>query len=72
MAANGGDDESPDAPLTISQELMDRLDEYAAAAGHAGGAEFAAAILQREIDRLDDADANEQIADRLRGLGYIS
>ncbi len=62
----------PEATLTISQELMDRLDEYAAAAGHASGAEFAVAILQREIDKLDDVDANEQIEDRLRGLGYIS
>ena len=62
----------PEAKLTISQELMDRLDEYAAAAGHASGAEFAAAILQREIDKLDDADASDKIEDRLRGLGYIS
>ena len=71
-AANGGDDQLADATLTISRELMDRLNEYAPAAGYASGTDFAAAILQREIDKLDDTDANAQIEDRLRGLGYIS
>jgi len=61
-----------DATLTISQELMDKLNEYALVAGYETGSEFAAVVLQREIDKLDDAGANEQIEDRLRGLGYIS
>lgn len=61
-----------DATLTISQELMDKLEQYAQAAGYSSGAEFAAVILQREIDKLEDAGASEQIEDRLRGLGYIS
>jgi len=62
----------PDATVTISQELMERLNEYAAAAGYASGAEFAVMILQREIEKLEDAEDNQQIEDRLRGLGYIS
>ena len=61
-----------DATLTISRELMDRLNEYAATAGYASGEEFAAVILQREIDKLEDAGASGKIEDRLRGLGYIS
>jgi hypothetical protein len=61
-----------DTTLTISGELMEKLDKYAAAAGHDSGEQFAQAILQREIDKLEDAGANEKIEDRLRGLGYIS
>lgn len=61
-----------DATITIDQDLLDRLDEYAEAAGYETGAEFAAAILQREVDKLEDADASDKIEDRLRGLGYIS
>jgi metal-responsive CopG/Arc/MetJ family transcriptional regulator len=61
-----------DATITIGDELMAKLDEYAEAAGQASGEEFAKVILQREIDKLEDAGANEQIEDRLRGLGYIS
>ncbi len=61
-----------DVSLTIDSALVDRLNEYSEAAGYDSGEEFAAAILQREIDKLEDADANEKIEDRLRGLGYIS
>jgi len=61
-----------DAMLTISRELMDKLEQYAQAAGYGSGAEFATVILEREVDKLEDAGANEQIEDRLRGLGYIS
>lgn len=61
-----------DVSVTISQELMDKLDEYAQAAGHASGAELAVAILEREVAKLADSEANEKIEGRLRGLGYIS
>jgi hypothetical protein len=61
-----------DTTLTISEELMTKLDKYAAAAGQETGEDFAKVILQREIDKLEDAGANEKIEDRLRGLGYIS
>ncbi|MGC9320204.1 MAG: hypothetical protein ACP5KN_19380 [Armatimonadota bacterium] len=61
-----------DTTITIDQELYQKLNEYAEAAGYDSGEEFAAVILQREIDKLDDADATEKIEDRLRGLGYIS
>ncbi len=61
-----------DATLKIGRELMDKLNEYAQAAGYESGEEFAAVILQREIDKLDDSDASDKVEDRLRGLGYIS
>lgn len=61
-----------DATLTVSDELMAKLEKYAPAAGQPNGEEFARVILQREIDRLEDAGADQKIEDRLRGLGYIS
>ncbi len=61
-----------EATITISEELRGTLEEYAEAAGYSSADEFAAVILQREIDRLEDADASDKIEDRLRGLGYIS
>ncbi|MFO8082040.1 MAG: hypothetical protein R6V07_17305 [Armatimonadota bacterium] len=60
-----------DTTLTISEELMAKLEQYAPAAGQEDGEAFARMILQREIDKLEDAGANEKIEDRLRGLGYI-
>ncbi len=61
-----------DTTITIDDELMEKLDTYAEAAGQSSGEEFAKVILQREVDKLEDAGANEKIEDRLRGLGYIS
>ncbi len=61
-----------ESTLTISDELMAKLNEYAPAAGEESGEQFARVILQREIDKLEDAGDNEKIEDRLRGLGYIS
>jgi predicted transcriptional regulator len=61
-----------DVTLTVSEELMARLNALAQAAGHSSGEEFARAILQREIERLDASDSDQKIEDRLRGLGYIS
>ncbi|MFP4249696.1 MAG: hypothetical protein ACLFU7_08550 [Armatimonadota bacterium] len=60
-----------DTTLIISEELMAKLEQYAAAAGQESGEAFARMILQREIDKLEDAGENEKIEDRLRGLGYI-
>lgn len=60
------------ASLQISDELMAKLDECAGAAGYQSGADFAVAILDREIGRITEDDASRKIEDRLRGLGYIS
>lgn len=61
-----------EATITIERQLLEKLARYAEAAGHCSGEEFAAAILQREIEKIEDASASEKIKDRLRGLGYIS
>ena len=60
------------ASLQISDELMAKLDECASAAGYQSGADFAIAILEREIGRITEDEASKKIEDRLRGLGYIS
>jgi len=60
------------ATLEISDELMSKLDECAAAAGYQTGTEFAAAILEREVGKITEDESNKKIEDRLRGLGYIS
>lgn len=58
--------------IQISDDLMAKLDECAAAAGYQTGAEFAIAILEREIANITEDDGSKKIEDRLRGLGYIS
>ncbi len=60
------------AVVEVSDELMAKLNECATAAGYNSGAEFAVAILEREVGKITEDDSNKKIEDRLRGLGYIS
>jgi len=60
------------ASLQISDELMAKLEECASAAGFASGADFAVAILEREIGKITEDEASRKIEERLRGLGYLS
>lgn len=60
------------AVIEINDDLMAKLDECASAAGYSTGAEFAAAILEREVGKLTEDESTQKIEDRLRGLGYIS
>ena len=61
-----------DVTLTVSEELMARLNALAQAAGHSSGKEYAREILRREIERLAATGSDQKLEDRLRGLGYIS
>ncbi|MCD6360062.1 MAG: hypothetical protein J7M38_04295 [Armatimonadetes bacterium] len=60
------------AVIEISDELMAKLDECAPAAGYQTGAEFAVAILDREVGKITEDESTKKIEERLRGLGYIS
>ena len=61
--------------VTISQldkELLDRIRKYARIAGYSSVEEFITHALEKELAKLEDADSEEEIKKRLRGLGYIS
>ncbi len=45
---------------------------YSELAGYSSVEEFITHALEKEIAQLEDADSEEEIKKRLRGLGYIS
>lgn len=57
--------------IKISTSLYDRLKKCAAAGGYSSTEEFIEHILSREMDKLEDAVSDEEIAKKLQGLGYI-
>ena len=57
--------------IKISTSLYDRLKTCAAAGGYSSTEEFIEHILSREMDKLEDAVSDEEIAKKLQGLGYI-
>ena len=60
------------ASLKIDKELLRRAKRCADVAGYSSTEEFVQHVLERELAKLEDADASdEEIAKRLQGLGYI-
>lgn len=59
------------AKLTIDPNLYDRAKKAAEAAGYSSVEEFVAHCIELEIQRLKVESAETQVADQLRGLGYL-
>jgi len=57
--------------IKIDKGLYDRAKEVADKAGYSSVDEFITNVLEKELAKLDDAETDEQLQERLRGLGYI-
>jgi hypothetical protein len=57
--------------IRIDTTLYDRAKQAASAEGYSSVDEFIAHAIENEIKRLKVEDAEQQVADQLRGLGYI-
>jgi metal-responsive CopG/Arc/MetJ family transcriptional regulator len=57
--------------IKLRKDLLQKVEKAAAAAGYSSLEEFIEHVLDRELARLEDAQADEEVARRLKGLGYI-
>lgn len=57
--------------IQIDPGLYDRAKQAAKAAGYSSVDEFVAHCVENEIKRLQVEEAEGQVTDQLRGLGYI-
>ncbi len=57
--------------IKIDSSLFDRAKRGAEAAGYSSVDEFIAHCIENEIQKLKIEEAEGQVADQLRGLGYI-
>ena len=55
----------------IDSNLYERAKQAAANAGFSSVEELIATAIENELKRLGETDAEKQVADQLRGLGYI-
>jgi metal-responsive CopG/Arc/MetJ family transcriptional regulator len=60
------------AKVKLDKALVARVKRYADIAGYSSVEEFITHALEKEIKQLDEADSEEEIKKRLKGLGYIS
>lgn len=58
--------------IRLEKALLAKAKRYAAIAGYSSVDEFITHVLEKELAHLDDADSEEEIRKRLKGLGYIS
>jgi hypothetical protein len=57
--------------ISISPELYERVKAAVAKVGYSSVDEFVAHAIENELNRLGVEEAEQQVADQLRGLGYI-
>jgi hypothetical protein len=57
--------------VKIGAGLLDRAKRASAAAGYSCVEEFVAHCIEKELKALKADEAEGQVADQLRGLGYI-
>ncbi len=58
--------------IKLDKELIERAKQVAEVAGYASAEEFIAHIVERELAQFEGASSDEDITEKLRGLGYIS
>ena len=59
------------AKIKLDPNLYERVKKVAAAAGYTSPEEFIVHVIERELANLESAETDEEITERLRGLGYI-
>ncbi len=58
--------------VRIDKGLLEKATRYAQVAGYSSVEEFINHVVEKELAQLEDADSEEEIKKRLKGLGYIS
>ena len=60
------------AKIKIEKGLYDRAKKCAELAGYSSVDEFITHLIEKELSHLEGAQNDEEIKERLKGLGYIS
>ncbi len=60
-----------DAKIKIDKDLLGKVRKYAEMSGYSSVEEFVTHCLEKEIAKIEEADSEEEIKKKLKGLGYI-
>ena len=58
--------------IKLDSDLLERIKQVAGVAGYASHEEFIMHVLEKELAQFEDAGSDEEIVEKLKGLGYIS
>ncbi|MCH7884521.1 MAG: hypothetical protein IIC01_04660 [Planctomycetes bacterium] len=59
------------AKIKVDDALYDRVKAVALKAGYATPEEFIIHMIEKELSVLEAAESDEEVTERLRGLGYL-
>lgn len=59
------------AKIKLDASLYDRVKKVSEIAGYASPDEFVIHVIEKELSVLESAESDEDVTERLRGLGYI-
>jgi len=59
------------ATVKLRNELWEKVKEAAAARGYSSPEEFVEHLVERELAKTEEAQSEEEVMRRLKGLGYI-
>ena len=57
--------------IKIESGLFDRLKHVTDVAGYSSVEEFVTHMIEKELEKIEVADDDKAVEERLRGLGYI-
>ena len=60
-----------DAKIKIDKALLDKIKKYAEMSGYSSVEEFITHCLEKEVAKIEEADSEEEVKKKLKGLGYI-
>jgi hypothetical protein len=57
--------------IKLNKDLTARVKRCSEAAGYSSADEFVQHVLERELAKIEQSDSDEEIAKKLKGLGYL-
>lgn len=60
------------AKIKLDKDLMEKIKKYAKIAGYSSPEEFIIHCLEKELAKLEEAESEELVKKKLKGLGYLS
>ncbi len=58
--------------IKLEADLIERLKKVSEVAGYASHEEFLVHVLEKELAQFEEGESDEDIMEKLKGLGYIS
>jgi len=59
------------AKIKIDSNLFERVKKVAELAGYSSPQEFIVHVIEKELAKLESADSDADVTERLQGLGYL-